>query len=250
MLSNYIKVAIRNLLRQKGFSFINIFGLALGITCTALIGMWVNDELSYDRFHKDFDRMYRITATLPELKVHAAVSSAPLALAIKNEIPEVEEAVRITERNRDLVQVGDNKFEEKGILYADSNFFRVFTFPFIKGDSERALQNPEGIVITEEMAMKYFGSTDVLEKTIRKNSKDDFTVTGVIANIPDNSHLQFDFVQPMRFLARTNNDLKDNVWDNFNYYTYIKLNDKAQQSKSAIETLKKRCRRSIRKMNL
>jgi predicted permease len=240
MFRNYIKVAIRNLLRQKGFSFINILGLALGITCTALIGMWVNDELSYDRFHTGFDRMYRITATLPELKVHAAVSSAPLAMALKNEIPEVEEAVRITDPKRDLVQVGDVKFEEKGVMYADSNFFRVFTFPFIKGDSEQALQNPEGIVITEEMAMKYFGSTDVLEKTIRKNDKDDFTVTGVIANVPDNSHLQFDFIQPMRFLARTNDDLKKNIWDNFNYYTYIKLNDKAQQSKSAIADLEKK----------
>jgi putative ABC transport system permease protein len=247
MLNNYIKVAIRNLLRQKGFSFINILGLALGITCTALIGMWVNDELSYDRFHADFDRMYRITATLPEMKVHAAVSSAPLALAIKNEIPEVDEAVRISGLNSDLIQVGDVRFEEKGVMYADSNFFRVFTFPFIKGDSERALQNPEGIVITEEMAMKYFGSTDVLEKTIRKNSKDDFTVTGVIANIPDNSHLQFDFVQPMRFLARTNNDLKNNVWDNFNYYTYIKLNGKAQQSKSAIADLEKKMQAIYRK---
>ena len=240
MISNYVKVAIRNLLRQKGFSFINILGLALGISCTALIGMWVNDELSYDRFHNDYDRMYRITATLPEMKVHAAVSSAPLALAIKNEIPEVEEAVRITDLNHDLIQVGDVKFEEKAIIYADSNFFRVFTFPFIKGDPERALQNPEGIIITEEIAMKYFGSTDVLEKTIRKNSKDDFTVTGVIANIPDNSHLQFDFVQPMRYLARTNNDLKNNVWDNFNFYTYIKLNDKAQQSKSAVADLEKK----------
>ena len=199
MISNYIKVAIRNLLRQKGFSFINIFGLALGISCTALIGMWVNDELSYDRFHSDFERMYRITATLPEMKVHAAVSCAPLAIAITNEIPEVEEAVRLTGLNRDLMQVGDNKFEEKGVLFADSNFFRVFTFQFIKGDRETALLNPEGIVITEEMAMKYFGSTDVLEKTIRKNNNDDFTVTAVIATIPDNSHLQFDFVQPMRF---------------------------------------------------
>src|SRR6185436_20069980 len=106
MLTNYIKVAVRNLLRQKGFSFINIFGLALGISCTALIGMWVNDELSYDRFHNQYDRMYRITATLPELKVHAAVTSSPLALAIKNEIPEVEESVRITDMKRDLVQVG------------------------------------------------------------------------------------------------------------------------------------------------
>jgi putative ABC transport system permease protein len=240
MFSNYLKVAIRNLLRQKGFSFINILGLALGITCTALIGMWVNDELSYDRFHQDYDRMYRVTATLPELKVHAAVSSAPLALAIKNEIPEVAEAVRISDLKRDLIQVGDVKFEEKGVIYADSNFFRVFTFPFIMGDSEHALQNPEGIVITERMAMKYFGSTDVLEKTIRKNNKDDFTVTGVIANVPANSHLQFDFVQPMRFLARSNNDLKNNVWDNFNYFTYLKLNDKAEQSASAIADLEKK----------
>lgn len=240
MLSNYIKVAIRNLLRQKGFSFINIFGLALGITCTALIGMWVSDELSYDRFHSDYEQMYRITATLPEMKVHAAVSPAPLALAIKNEIPEVDEAVRISSINRDLIQVGDVKFEEKGLIYADSNFFRVFNFPFIMGDSEHALQNPEGIVISEKMAMKYFGTTDVLEKTIRKNDKEDFTVTGVMANIPENSHLQFDFVQPMRFLARTNNDLKKNVWDNFNWYTYIKINSKNQLSKSAIADLEKK----------
>ena len=247
MIRNYFKVAIRNLLRQKGFSFINIFGLALGISCAALIGMWVNDELSYDRFHKGYDQIYRITATLPELKVHAAVSSAPLAMAFKNEIPEVDEAVRISNLNRDLIQVGDVRFEEKGLIYADSNFFRVFTFPFIEGDRERALQNPEGIVITEEMAIKYFGSTDVLDKTIRKNNKDDFTVTGVIANVPNNSHLRFDFVQPMRFLARTNNDLKNNVWDNFNYFTYLKLNDKAKESKSAIADLEKKMQAIYRK---
>lgn len=240
MISNYIKVAIRNLIRQKGFSFINIFGLSLGISCTALIGMWVSDELSYDRFHKDYERMYRITATLPELNVHAAVTSSPLALAAKNEIPEVEEVVRVSNFHRDLIQVGDVKFEEKGIIYADSNFFRVFTLAFIKGDAEGALQNPEGIVITEEVAMKYFGSTDVLEKTIRKNNKDDFTVTGVIENIPDNSHLQFDFVQPMRYLARSNNDLKNNVWDNFNWFTYLKLHEKALQSQSGIADLEKK----------
>ena len=240
MLSNYIKIAIRNLLRQKGFSFITIFGLALGISCTALIGMWVSDELSYDRFHDGYDRIYRITATLPELKVHAAVSPAPLALAIKNEIPGMEEAVRITEPSRDLVQVGDVKFEEKGSIYADSNFFRVFTFAMIRGDRERALENPEGIIITEKIALKYFGNTDVLGKTIRINSKDDFTVTGVMANIPDNSHLQFDFVRPMRFLARTNDDLRKNTWDNFNFFTYIKLNDKAMQSKQAMGDLEKK----------
>ncbi len=240
MFSNYIKVAIRNLLRQKAFSFINIFGLALGISCTALIGMWVNDEVSYDRFHDEYERIYRVTATLPEMKVHAAVTSAPIAFAVKSEIPEIEESVRTTGPGSDLVQVGDLKFEEKGHIYADSNFFRVFTFPFIKGDREKALLNPEGIVITEEMAMKYFGTTDVLEKTIRKGNKDDFTVTGVIADIPTNSHIQFDFLQPMRYLARTSNDLKNNVWDNFNYYTYLKLHEKADRSKPAIEAIEKK----------
>jgi predicted permease len=248
MLTNFIKVAIRNLLRQKGFSFINIFGLALGITCTALIGMWVNDEMSYDRFHQDVDRMYRVTATLPEMKVHAAVSSAPLAVAMKNELPEIEQAVRITDGRRDLIQVGDLKFEEKNIIFADSNFFNMFTFSFIKGDREKALLNPDGVVITEEMALKYFGTTDALEKTILKGSKkESLTVTAVIANVPDNSHLQFDFVQPMRFLARTNDDLKNNVWDNFNFYTYIKLNNKALQSKSAIEDLEKKMQAIYRK---
>jgi putative ABC transport system permease protein len=237
MFSNYLKVAFRNLLRQKAFSFINIFGLALGITCTALIGMWVNDELSYDRFHDGYQNIYRITATLPELKVHAAVSSTPLAQAFQNEIPEVEQAVRISSFRRDLIQVGDVKLEEKNLIYADSNFFRVFTFPFLKGDKDKALDNPEGIVITEEMAMKYFGTIDVLDKTLRKNNKDDFTVTGVIANIPAHSHLRFDFVQPMRFLARTERDLRDNTWDNFNYYTYVRLNEKVSHSKEAIASI-------------
>lgn len=239
MLRNYFKVAIRNLIRQKGFSFINIFGLALGISCTTLIAMWVTDELSYDRFHTRHAQMYRVTATLPEMKVHAAVSPAPFGPAIKDEMPEIEEDVRISGLNSDLMQVGDAKFDEKRILYADSNFFRFFDFKFIKGNRDAALLNPDGIVITEAMAMRYFGTTDVLEKTIRKNNKDDFTVTAVIANVPSTSHLRFDFVQPLRHLARTNNDLRNNVWDNFNWYTYIRLNDKADKSSTSLARLEK-----------
>lgn len=242
MIKNYLKVAVRNLLRQKGFSFINIFGLALGISCAALIGMWVADEVSYDRFHDDHQRIYRITSTLPELKVHAAVSSAPIAPALEAELPEIEEAVRITNINQALMQVGDIKFEEKGIIFADSNFFRMFTFPFLKGDSERALLNPEGIVITERMAMKYFGSTDVLERTIRKNNEQDFTVTGVLANLPQNSHLKFDFVQPLSFFARTNNDFKNNVWDNFNYFTYLLIRENADRTQEGITAIEEKIR--------
>ncbi|HYF67765.1 MAG TPA: ABC transporter permease [Ohtaekwangia sp.] len=240
MIRNYLKVAMRNLLRQKGFSFINIFGLALGISCAALIGMWVNDEVNYDRFHDGYNRIYRLTATLPEMNVRAAVSSAPIAPALKAELPEIEEAVRITGIQQALIQVGDIKFEEKGVVFADSNFFSMFSFPFIKGDNEQALQNPEGIVVTERIAMKYFGTTDVLERTIRKDNNEDFTITGVIANIPENSHLKFDFVQPLSFYAKTNNDFKNNVWDNFNYYTYVKVHKSADDPDGSIANLEKK----------
>lgn len=247
MLSNYLKVAIRNLVRQKGFSFINIFGLALGISSTTLIAMWVTDELSYDRFHTRNEQMYRITGASPEMKIQVAVSPAPLGPALREEMPEIEEEVRISGVRGDLIQVGDTKFDEKRILYADSNFFRFFDFRFIKGNADEALLNPEGIVITETMAKRYFGTTDVLEKTIRKNNKDDFTVTAVIADVPSNSHLQFDFVQPMRYLARTHDDLRYNIWDNFNWYTYIRLNDKVDRSTASRARLEKTIQEIYRK---
>ncbi len=240
MILNYIKIAVRNLLRQKGFSLINILGLALGISCTALIGMWVTHELSFDRFHQGYERMYRITAVSPEMNVEAAVTPAPLGPALKDEFPEIQEVVRISSINSELLQVDDIKFEEEGLLYADSNFFRAFSFPLLNGDPGHVLDNPEGMVLTKRMAMKYFGSTDVIGKTIRKNDSENFTVTGVMADIPDNSHLHFDFVQPMRYLARTNRDLKEHIWDNFNWYTYITLGEKAPRSAVALGGLEQK----------
>lgn len=233
MLKNYLKIALRNLLRQKAFSFINIAGLAIGMACSILILLWVQDELSYDRFHAKGDNIYRVTSILADLDVHAAVTSSPMAHAMLTEIPEVRNAVRVSPHRGDLLQVGDRVFEEKEILYVDSTFLKVFSFPLVAGNPETALYNPEGILITEEMARKYFGDEDPLGKTIRKNQKDDFTVTGVLADIPENSHLQFDFLQPMSFLARTNGDLKENHWDNFNFFTYVVLDETADASPAA-----------------
>ncbi|MEO7991455.1 MAG: ABC transporter permease [Chryseolinea sp.] len=240
MLKNYLKIAFRNLLQHKAFSFINIAGLAIGMSCSILVMLWVQDELSYDRFHAKADRIYRVTASLMELDVHAAVSSAPLAHAFKNEIPEIKNSIRLNAYRTDLMQVEDRMFEEKAILFADSNFFEFFSFQFIQGNAATALQQPEGIVITEKMAKKYFGNEDALGKTIRKNHKDDFVVTAVLANIPENSHLQFDFVQPMSFLARTERDLKENIWDNFNFYTYVELNDNVDATPATIAKLESR----------
>src|SRR5690606_25823452 len=150
------------------------------------------------------------------------------------EIPEIRNSVRISPLHSGLLQVGDRVFEEKNILFVDSTFLKIFSFPLIAGDPETALYNPEGILITEEMARKYFGDEDPLGKTIRKDQTDDFTVTGVFANVPENSHIQFDFVQPMAFLARTERDLKENIWDNFNFFTYVELREAADASPAAL----------------
>lgn len=237
MLRNYLKIALRNLFRQKAFSFINISGLAIGMACSIMILLWVQHELSYDRFHRNADNLYRITASLADLDVHAGVTSTPLAQAIKAEIPEIRNTVRMSPPRGGLLQVGDRTFEEKRILYADSTFLEMFSFPLVAGNPETALYNPDGILITAEMAKKYFGSEDPLGKTIRKDQRDDLTVTGVLADVPENSHIQFDFIQPMAFLARTERDLKENIWDNFNFYTYIALAETADASPAALKDI-------------
>lgn len=237
MLKNYLKIAFRNLLRHKAFSFINIAGLAIGMACSILILLWVQDELSFDRFHPSADRTYRLTASLAELNINAAVSSAPVAEAFRNEVPEIESTVRISAYKSDLMQVEDRMFEETRILYADSNFLQFFNFPLIAGNPETALHHPEGILITESMAKKYFGNEDAMGKVIRRNHKDDFTVMGVLADIPQNSHLKFDFLQPMAFLTRTERDLRDNIWDNFNFYTYLQLSETFVATPEALKAL-------------
>jgi putative ABC transport system permease protein len=240
MLRNYIKIAFRNLLRHKAFSFINIFGLSIGMACSILIFLWVEHELSYDRFHQNSENIYRITAELREMDIKAAVSSAPLALAVQNELPEIKSTVRLSPGHEDLLQVEDRMFEEDRICYADSNFLQFFSFALKEGDPRTALLQPEGIVITEAMAKKYFGEGEAMGKSIRKNHKDDFTVTGVLENMPENSHLQFDFIQPMSFLARTERDLKENIWDNFNFFTFIELDEKADKSEESVAGLAKK----------
>src|SRR5688572_7045034 len=227
MLRNYIKIAIRNLLRHKAFSFINIAGLSIGMACSVLILLWVSDELSYDKFHNDSRSLFRITANLSDINIRAAVTSAPLAIAIKNEIPQIESTVRTTGISTELLQVEEKMFEERRVLFADSNFLQFFTFPLVAGNPTTALQKPESILITEAMAKKYFGEANALGKTIRRNHKIDFTVTGILANVPENSHLKFDFVIPIAIIGRDNDDFKNNIWDNFNYYTYVKVHKSA-----------------------
>ncbi|HEY2582323.1 MAG TPA: ABC transporter permease [Mucilaginibacter sp.] len=221
MLKTYFKIAYRNLIRHKAYSIINISGLAIGMAASILILLWVQNELSYDRFHKNADQIYRVTCDASGFK--AAINTAGMPAGLKAQIPVIKNTVRFSHLTTVLFEAGNRKFEEKNVFYADPSFMDVFSFPLVKGDRSTALQNVDGVLITEDMARKYFGEENAIGKTLRKDNGDNVVVTGVLANIPSNSHLQFDFILPMASLAKYNSDLKNNVWSNFNFYSYVQL---------------------------
>ena len=218
---NYIKVAWRNLLRHKAFSSINIVGLAIGLTCSIFILLWVQHELSYDRFNKDASRMYRIVCAASGFK--AAVNPPAMPPELNARMPEIQEATRITQAISHVFEVGVNKFQEKNLLCVDSNFLRTFTYPLIKGNVKTALMRPDAIVISESMATKYFGKQNPIGKFVRRDPGINMVVTGVMKNVPATSHLKFDALMPMSSIYNENRDLKNNVWDNFNFFAYLKL---------------------------
>jgi putative ABC transport system permease protein len=226
MLRNYLKLALRNLSRQKAFSFINITGLAIGLACSMLILLWVRDELSFDRFHHQSQQIYRLVGEASGLQI--AISPAPVGPALRDELPEVTDVVRLMSMGNVMAEANDVKFEEKQVFSADSNFFQVFDFTLVQGDPATALLEPNGLVVTEALARKYFGTTDVMGKTFHLLNKDDFKVTGVIASVPSNSHLQFDLILPWAYVATRERDIVENRWDNFNYFTYLVLHQPLQ----------------------
>jgi len=237
MIRNYFKIAFRNIIRHKAFATINIAGLAIGMTCSIFILLWVQNELSYDRFHKNANEIYRITANAGDF--NAAVNCAGMPPELKIKIPAIKNYVRLSHPSTNVFETGTRKFEEKNVFYADSTFLQVFSFSLVKGNPETALMRPDAVLITENMAKKYFGGENPLGKTLKKNNGENITITGVVANIPSNSHLQFDFILPISAIAQSNNDLRTNTWDNFNFYGYIQLDKNFKTTKAAIEGLNK-----------
>jgi putative ABC transport system permease protein len=199
MFKNYIKIALRNIKKHKGYSFINIAGLAIGMACCILILLWVQDELGYDQFHKNRSELYRIYTEIQYTDGRTNLftqSYFPLARILKEESPDVVDAVRYASRSMLLIKHRDKSFADDNFGFADSSFFKMFTFPFVKGNPETALSDKFSVVITEEMSQKYFGSEDPIGKTLNVNSQFDVQVTGVIENVPHNSSLKFDFLLP------------------------------------------------------
>ena len=224
MFRNYLKIAVRTLLKNKKLSVINIFGLAIGMACSLMIFLFVEDELSYDRFHKDSQSIYRVVKDFINddgSRIPDATTPAPLAAAMQREIPEVVSVTRIHPNwgGTTLVEYGDKQIVEEKVWRVDSSFFDVFTFPLIKGDSKTALSDINSIILTESSARRYFGDEDPIGETLKLNQRDDVTVTAVMKDVPAQSHFHFDFLLSFRRLPR---QIETN-WGGYNYYTYVKV---------------------------
>ncbi|MBN1222012.1 MAG: ABC transporter permease, partial [Candidatus Aminicenantes bacterium] len=219
MFSNYIKVAVRSFKRQKIYSAINLAGLSLGLTCFILISLWVQHEMSYDRFHEKRSRIFRILNAVDDNGFGASVSYA-LGPELKEKYSGIEESCRVWPWHRSLVRYQDKNFDEFHIYLTDPSFFTMFTFPFVKGNAETALADKNSIVITEETARRYFGAEDPIGKTLYlAQHESDFTVTGVVLDVPSNSHLQFDMVARVELLG------EDRIrrWEEWVAPSYVQL---------------------------
>jgi putative ABC transport system permease protein len=226
MFSNYLLVAFRNLQRYKAYSFINVTGLAVGIACCLMIFLYVHDELSFDKYHADLNRIYRIAQkNQSPTNISASASiCAPAAYAIKGHFPQIESMARVLPVTSGLVKHENQTFYEDGRMYADTDLFSVLTIPFLRGDPETALDRPATVVITQRMAEKYFGDSDPVGKTIGINSRD-YEVTGVAANPPANTHLKYDFILSLKTLEGR---YPFDRWFLSNFYTYVKLTPNAE----------------------
>jgi putative ABC transport system permease protein len=229
MLKNYITIALRNLFRQKGFAIINILGLTIGLTVSALIILYIIHELGYDRFHENSRRIYRVAihGEISGQELNVAVSSPPFGPALVNDFPEVVDYTRVNPPHNSLFSFGDEKYYEDDILFADSSFFKLFTIPFIYGDPETALEVPRSIVLTESVATKYFGDEFPVGKVLRYNDQADLTVTGVCEDYPDNSHFTFQALISYSTLVEFQGERWMNTWGNFAMYNYIMLDEQA-----------------------
>jgi putative ABC transport system permease protein len=228
MLRNYLKTAFRSLWKNKGFSAINILGLAIGLATCLLILIYVADELSYDRYNVNADRIYRVDNDIKfgGADVKLAVAPAPTGPTLLRDYPEVEKETRFRTNGGRLVKKGNQNIKEESVILADSTLFEVFTLPMIAGDPHTALKDAHTVVITERMAEKYFDATtatlsSVVGRTLMINDSIPYKVTGVIRNIPSNSHFHFDFYLSLTESAEAKRT--DDAWLSGNFQTYIVL---------------------------
>ena len=227
MLKNYMKITLRNILKYKGYSIINILGLAIGMAACILILIYVQDELSYDNFHKDADRIFRTVLDVQSQagQIEYATTPSSLAQALKNDFPQVEYVARLMNNPEFTIRYADKKFNENRIFHIDPKIFEVFNIQFLQGDAKSCLDRPRTVVITESIAKKYFGDKNPLGKLLDFGYTK-FEVTGMVKDFPQNSHLKLDFLLSLKPFDVEN--WMTTGWKNFDgqtnlTYTYIKL---------------------------
>jgi putative ABC transport system permease protein len=233
MIKNYLKVALRNLFKHKGYAFINILGLAVGIAASVLIFLYITNEMSYDKFHEKADRTYRITADWSnkgDSRIHQLGTPFILAQTIQEKYPQVESITQISGPLGDvIIRYRDTAFKETEVFCAEPSFFDVFSFPLLKGNPETSLRDPNMLVMTQSLAKKYFGDEDPLGKTVEMQAFGEklfFQVTGVMEDIPQNSHFWFDMLISMKTVYPEPNM----GWTWNNYTTYVTLQEGVTQS--------------------
>lgn len=226
MIKNFFKVAWRNLLRNKGFSFINISGLAIGMAAAILIMLWIKHEMSYDQFHEKKDRIYEAWNRFEfSGKLHCwNTTPKVLARTLEKDLPEVERTVRVNWPSNYLFSIGEKRLTVNGNI-VDTGFLQMFSFPLLKGDPKTALNNGSSILLTEKLAKKLFGDEEAMGKVIKLDNKDNFTVTGVLKDIPDNTRFKFEYLLPWDYLVKKGGD--DSTWGNNSTRNYVLLKPNA-----------------------
>ena len=207
MFINHFKVAFRNLMRNKGYTLITLSSLAIGIAACLLSFLYIQDELSYDRYNDKAERIVRITCRMLRegTEMHIACAGFPVAETMTAEFPEVENAVRFREEDNVKIEVEKSVFREKKIVYSDPSFFDVFSVPLLKGDRKTLLATPRSVVLSQTTAEKYFGTADPVGKVLHVDDKQEWQVSGVFADIPPQSHFHFDLIASLSTLDFSNN---------------------------------------------
>lgn len=233
MIINYIKIGLRNLFRNKLHSIINLIGLSIGLACVILMLVLVQHELSYDKFNKNFENIYRIYVNNESNTYFGsssfAVTPAPLSIALEEEYPQVLNTARIRAK-RPILAYENKVFNDQIVYYTDPGFFKIFDYKLIKGNTETSLVSPYSIILSEKTAQKFFGNDDAIGKTIKNDNDFDLTVTGIMENVPSNSHLDFDCLVSFSTLGAVSKEGYLDSWNQLSYTTYVHLREGTSQT--------------------
>ena len=241
MIRNYFKTAWRNLMRNKGFALINVFGLVIGMTCTLFIFLWVRDELSFDKFHKNYDHIYQVIANR-DFKNHVFTDPnmvLPLAGELEKKYPDIENATVITYPQPHLFQYGDLKLNKSGYTVSE-HFFDVFTWKFIKGNPKGILNDPSSLIVTRSFATALFGNADPINKVVKIDNDRNLKVVAVVEDPPFNSTLSYSFIQPFNYSDEGIKNAMEN-WQNSSWAVFLQMKPGADMKlmDKNINTLKK-----------